>query len=103
MLKTVLLGAQQVDWHRPGVVGAQQLLALLGELGEATALPGSLGFRLLAHPGERGAELAPHRLDPVDGQANVAVGALDRRLDQVDWHVGLFAAGSPSSALGNKK
>ncbi|HEX8751964.1 MAG TPA: hypothetical protein VF731_00985 [Solirubrobacterales bacterium] len=38
--QSLLLGAQQVDRHRPGVVGVEKLLALLVHLGETLALAG---------------------------------------------------------------
>jgi hypothetical protein len=47
---------QQVERHRLGVVGAEQPLALLSELGEAAALARNLGFRLPAHPCHRRAK-----------------------------------------------
>ncbi|HET7485471.1 MAG TPA: hypothetical protein VFJ64_08860 [Solirubrobacterales bacterium] len=93
----LLLFAQQVDGDRSGVVGAQQLLALLAQLGEALALTGCLGFGLLAHPGHRLAQFLPHQLGLAARQLHLAVGALYRRLDQVDRDVGLLAARSPHS------
>ncbi|HEY2717357.1 MAG TPA: hypothetical protein VGI73_14155 [Solirubrobacterales bacterium] len=89
---------QEVERNRLGVVGVEQLLALLAELREAAALTGYLGFRLSAHPGHRLGELVPHPLDLAGGQPHLAVDALDRGLDQVDRDVGLLATRSPAAA-----
>ncbi len=88
----VLLLTQQVDWHRPRVVGVKELLALLGQPGDAAALAGGFGLGLRSHSGESLVHLLPHRLCLLVWHPNLAIGALHRRLDQVDGHVGLFAA-----------
>src|ERR1700742_1761711 len=89
---------KKVERHRLGVVGVQQLLALLAELREAAALASDLGFRLLAHAGHRSAELCPDPLDLAGGQPDLAINALDGGLDQVDRDVGLVAAGTAAAA-----
>ncbi|HEX8754024.1 MAG TPA: hypothetical protein VF731_11480 [Solirubrobacterales bacterium] len=89
----LLLGAQQVDRDRPGVVGVHQLLALLAELGEAAALAGSLGFGLLPHPRHRRGEPGADRFGLGGRDPHLPIGALDGGLDQVDRDMGLLAAG----------
>src|SRR5580765_2899509 len=85
---------QQVKWDGLGVVGVQQLLALLSQLREPAALAGDLGFSLLPHPRQCLAELRPHPLNLACRQPDLAVDALDGGLDQIDRDVGLLAAGS---------
>jgi hypothetical protein len=74
----------------------EELLALLSHLRESPPL--ASGFGLFAHPGECHLKLLPHKVGPLAFDGDIAVGVLDGRLDQIDPHVGLLAAGALHSA-----
>ncbi|HET7416290.1 MAG TPA: hypothetical protein VFJ61_01500 [Solirubrobacterales bacterium] len=96
--KAVLPRAQKIDGHRARVVGVEELLALLIHLRQSPPLASGLGFGLLAYPGECHLKLLLHEIGLLALDGDIAVGVLDRRLDQIDGHVGLLAAGALHSA-----
>jgi hypothetical protein len=92
--ESVLLGAQEVGGDRAGVVGVQQLLALLSEREQSAPLPRGFLLGLVAHAVERAVEQVADLLALAGRHADGGVEAFDGLLDSVDWHVALRAVGA---------